>query len=168
MNRASVNYGYDEVDWTIVPCQKSVTGKIKTVICMKKVHSRRNWNFTNPEFTVVDSPIEFTLNFLVVGVPVETEAIVDHFSGHFRIPWGRKPPWTANTCWISKVQDFEKILYLCANFRSNMVFVEMYLLLDYNRYALIDVVNASSEVGSRKVYLVFILISRLSALITPN
>ena len=49
-----------------------------------------------------------------------------------------------------------------------MVFVEMYLLLDYNRYALTDVVNAWSEVGLIKVYLVFILISRLYALITPN
>ena len=67
-----------------------------------------------------------------------------------------------------KFKILKKILYLCANFRSNMVFVEMYLLLDYNRYALIDVVNAWSEVGLIKVYVVFILISRLSALITPN
>ena len=32
------------------------------------------------------------LKFLLEGVPVEIEDTVDHFHGHFRIPWGRKPP----------------------------------------------------------------------------
>ena len=29
---------------------------------------------------------------IIKGVPVEIDDTVDHFRGHFRIPWGRNPP----------------------------------------------------------------------------
>ena len=101
-------------------------------------------------------------------MPVEIGDPLGHFRCHFRTQWGRKPLYTTNIHRVCDIRDFEKILCLCVEFLSNLVFVESHRLLDHDRYELTDIVKQRTEDMSRGPPIDFFLISRLNTLITPN
>ena len=75
------------------------------------------------------------------GVVVEILEVVWIFHGHLRTQRGRLPLKTLNSHKFCNFRKIEKILYLCNEFWSNLVFVEFYLLLDRWSYEPMKVIK---------------------------